>query len=89
MSDPISVLEQVFGLETNDAEDLLQLTFEVDQSIAIRLYGYPKDNLIPRPMVERVADVEYLRQLLVEAEEDDEFSPEIARAISAHIERLV
>ena len=89
MSDPISILEEVFGLNTDDAEDLLQLTFEVDQSIAIRLYGYPKDNLIPRPMHERVADPEYLQQLLVEAEDDDVFSGEIVRAIRAHIKRII
>lgn len=89
--DPISILEQVFGLTTDDAEDLLQLTFAVDQSIAIFRYGYPKDNLIPPPMHERLADLDYLRQLLAEAEDDAgcEFSgisENVVQAIRARIE---
>ena len=88
---PISALEHALGLQTTDAEDLLQLTFAVDQHIAIQRYGYPKDNLIPPPMHERLADPEYLRLLLTEAEDADsgEFSDEIVHAIRARFENAL
>lgn len=88
-TDPIETLARVFGLPIEAAEDLLQLTFAVDQHIAIRQYGYPKDNLIPPPMHERLANREYLRLLLSEvSEEDGEFGEDVLAAIRGHWERI-
>lgn len=80
MRDPITVIRRVFGVDEEQAVEILMLTQWVDQEIATEVHGYPKDNLIPPPMEERLADGEYRRRL-VEAARDQE--PELVGVLGA------
>lgn len=69
--DSLQVLRDVFGVDEEVAVEILMLTEWVDQQVAIERFGYPKDNLIPPPMADRLADKDYLEKL-VEAARDQE-----------------
>ncbi|MBA2662382.1 MAG: hypothetical protein H0U74_08825 [Bradymonadaceae bacterium] len=88
MSDPITTLEHCLGISTDDAEELLQLTFSVDQEVAIKAYGYPKDNLIPPPMQQRLADPAYVALLVELAADEQGLASHVLAALEAHLARI-
>lgn len=88
MTDSIAVLEQTLGIEEEHAEALLFATHGIDRELAIRKYGYAKDNLIPSPMAERLADPGYVRMLLDAVREEEELPQEVLNALQAHLDGL-
>ena len=67
----LEVIERELGLEGADAELVLSLCEWVEHEIAIERFGYPKDNILPAPMNERLADPEYVHKLLRAALDED------------------
>jgi hypothetical protein len=70
----LDILADRLDLSDEDAEIVLELCHWVDHQKAIERYGYPKDNVIPPPMEERLDDSDYVQRLL-EAALDDEDVP--------------
>ena len=67
----IDILQRFFGVDEDEALALLELTEWVDQEIALERHGYPKDNLIPPSMDQRLADANYLGRLLEVARDQE------------------
>lgn len=70
-ADAIETLQQFFGVDEEQALTLLELSQWVDQEMALEVHGYPKDNLIPRPMHLRLQDRNYLGRLLDAARDQE------------------
>lgn len=88
MADSITVLEETLGIAEEQAEALLFVTHGIDRELTIRAYGYAKDNLIPSPMSERLADPAYVRMLLDAARDEGELPEEVLNALQAHFDGL-
>ena len=67
--DSLSTIQSFFGVDEELAMEILTLTEWADTEVAIAAHGYPRDNLIPPPMAERLKNPEY-RRLLREAAAD-------------------
>ena len=67
--DSLSTIQNFFGVDEDQALEILTLTEWVDTEVAIATHGYPRDNLIPPPMAARLKNPEY-RRLLREAAAD-------------------
>lgn len=76
--DSLQILQDFFDVDEDEALAILLLTQWVDQEIAIERHGYPKDNLIPAPMDERLAQRGYLERLVEAALDQD---PDVAGVI--------
>jgi hypothetical protein len=88
MADSIKTLQQILSLEETDAETLLLLTHWVDQEMAIRAHGYPKDNLIPPPIEARLADRDYVALLIDAARDEEDVGEAVVSALVRHLETL-
>ncbi|RAL20873.1 hypothetical protein DL240_14410 [Lujinxingia litoralis] len=74
--DPIALICERLDVPPELAEDILLLTHWVDQELATTRYGYPKDNAIPPPLHQRLADPAYLARLRHAACDHWELTPD-------------
>ena len=86
--DPFELIGGVLGLGPEHAADVFMLTHWVEHTLLIERHGYPKDNALPAPLSERLADESYVRRLLEAAADEEEPDGVVLRALSAHLEAL-
>lgn len=84
--DELYVLGAILGLEREAAWALLDACRWADHAGAVRTYGYPKDNALAPPMVERLADPRWIEDALEIAEEDA--PAEAVEALRRRLEEL-
>jgi hypothetical protein len=69
--DPLELLSQRFDLTEDEADRLFELVLWVEQEIATEIHGYPRDNLIPPPLSERLEDASFVDRLQLAAADQD------------------
>lgn len=81
-------LSALLTLDAEQAGALLMLTHAVDRLVAIRRYGYPKDNAMPEPLHQRMQDPDYVAALLEAADEDEDIATGTRAKLEAHLDAL-
>lgn len=88
MKSDLEQIAQILSLDEDGAFAVLELCQWADHEVAIARHGYPKDNLFPPPISERLADPRYVRRLTQLAAEDDAADPCILDALRRRLAAL-
>lgn len=88
MKTDLELIAEILSLSEDEAFAVLELCQWADHEVAIELHGYPKDNLFPPPIAERLADARYVRRLTRLAAEDDALDPRIDDALGERLGAL-